>query len=80
MGEQAQKSARASQNLAKKGMDRLWESVASGVLGDTLEIADRPEEAEQVRKAGMEIASRLPEAMWRDRDREADGIYSGERA
>ena len=80
VGEQAQKSARASQNLAKKGMDRLWESVASGVLGDTLEIADRPEEAEQVRKAGMEIASRLPEAMWRDRDREADGIYSGERA
>lgn len=68
MGEQAQKSARASQNLAQKGMDRLWESVASGVLSDTLEIADRPEEAERVRRTGMEIASRLPEAMWRDRD------------
>lgn len=68
VGEQAQKSARASQNLAKKGMDRLWESVASGVLSDTLEIADRPEEAAQVRRAGMEIASRLPETMWRDQE------------
>lgn len=60
VGEQAEKSARASQNLAKKGKDRLWSSVAAGVLGDTLEVMGRAQEAEQVRLEGMDIARSLP--------------------
>lgn len=70
MGDQAEKSARASQNLARKGMDRLWASVAAGVLGDTLEVMGRVAEAEEVRREGREIAKSLPESMWRE------GLYA----
>lgn len=66
VGDQAEKSARASQNLARKGMDRLWASVAAGVLGDTLEVMGRVAEAEEVRREGREIAKSLPESMWRE--------------
>ncbi|KAI4109878.1 MAG: hypothetical protein LQ345_007053, partial [Seirophora villosa] len=45
VGEQAEKSARASENLARKGMDALWRSVSAGVVGDTLEMAGKGEEA-----------------------------------
>ncbi len=66
VGDQAEKSARASQNLARKGMDRLWASVAAGVLSDTLEVMGRVAEAEEVRKEGREIAKTLPPAMLRE--------------
>jgi hypothetical protein len=66
VGDQAEKSARASQNLARKGMDRLWASVAAGVLSDTLEVMGRVAEAEDVRREGREIAKTLPTALWRE--------------
>lgn len=65
VGEQAEKSARASENLARKGMDGLWKSVSAGVLGDTLEMAGRGEEAEKIRDVGREIARGLPEGVVR---------------
>lgn len=66
VGDQAEKSARASQVLARKGMDRLWCSVAAGVLSDTLEVMGRSAEAEQVRKEGRELAKGLPPRIWKD--------------
>ncbi len=72
VGEQAEKSARASQALAHKCMDALWMSVAAGTLGNTLEAAGRIEEARKERKGGEVTASGLPEglqvAMGRERD------------
>lgn len=76
VGEQAEKSARASQTLAQKCMDALWMSVSAGVLGDTLEATGRIEEAKRVRESGLMTAMNLPEglqeAMRRERDRDGD--------
>ena len=63
VGEQAEKSAQASRSLAEKCMDTLWVSVASGVLGDTLEAAGRIEEAKLARANGERTAALLPEAI-----------------
>lgn len=65
VGEQAEKSARASENLARKGMDALWRSVSAGVVGDTLEMAGKGEEAARVMGVGREIARGLPEGVCR---------------
>jgi len=65
VGQQAEKSARASQSLAQKGKDVLWTSVSAGLLADTLEIQGRPEEAEAVRAEGRRFAGALPEAVQR---------------
>ena len=79
MGEQAEKSARASQTLAQKCMDGLWISVSAGVLGDTLEAAGRIEEAKRARESGGLTASSLPEAlqhaMKREREHEGDVFH-----
>lgn len=72
VGEQAEKSARASENLSRKGMDALWRSVSAGVVGETLEMAGRGEEASKVREMGREIASGLPEGVVRWEDGEGD--------
>lgn len=63
VGEQAEKSARASQTLAQKCMDGLWMSVAAGTLGDTLEAAGRIEEAKRERANGGMTARTLPEGL-----------------
>ena len=77
VGEQAEKSAKASQTLAQKCMDGLWMSVSAGVLGDTLEAAGRIEEAKRARESGAVTATALPEelqdAMRRSRDHEGLG-------
>jgi hypothetical protein len=82
VGEQAEKSARASQTLAQKCMDGLWISVSAGVLGDTLEAAGRIEEAKRARESGGLTASSLPEAlqhaMKREREHEGDVSMTGE--
>jgi hypothetical protein len=62
---QAEKSAGASHNLAKKGKDSLWISVADGALADTLEMQGKLDEAAAVRKEAVEAAGRLPAAMQR---------------
>lgn len=65
VNDQAEKSARASQHLARKSMDQLWTSVAGGVMGDTLEVMGRTTEAENSRREGREIAESLPGGIWR---------------
>ncbi|KAL9631973.1 MAG: hypothetical protein Q9164_005598 [Protoblastenia rupestris] len=60
VGEQAEKSARASQSLARKVGLGLWMCVSAGTVGETLENAGRSEEAEEARKEGWERAAELP--------------------
>ena len=80
MGEQAEKSARASLQLAKKGKDSLWIGVANGKLAETLDKQGKGEEADAVRREGLEVAGKMPGSMQRevdgvaDRDEEADTI------
>ena len=61
VGEQAEKSARAGQALAKKCADNLWGCVAAGVLAETLDAAGRIEEAAQARLEGELYTKELPE-------------------
>ena len=63
VGEQAEKSARASQTLAQQCKDGLWMSVSAGVLRDTLEAAGRIEEAKRARESGVMTASSLPDGL-----------------
>ena len=63
VGQQAEKSAKASQSLAFKGQDALWMSVSAGLLSDTLEIQGKTNEADQVRAEAYKVAGTLPEAM-----------------
>jgi deoxyxylulose-5-phosphate synthase len=65
VSEQAEKSARASQVLARKIQDALWISVADGVLAETLETQGKWAEAEATRKEAREAAARLPLGMRR---------------
>ncbi|KAL9587595.1 MAG: hypothetical protein Q9212_000172 [Teloschistes hypoglaucus] len=71
VGEQAEKSARASEFVARKGMDGLWQSVSSGLLADTLDMAGKGQEAESMRQVGREVARSLPEGVikWEDEER-----------
>ena len=68
VGEQAEKSARASLQLAKKGRDSLWIGVANGKLAETLEKQGKGEEADAVRREGLDVAGRLPVVMQREVD------------
>ncbi|KAL8861396.1 MAG: hypothetical protein Q9178_002269 [Gyalolechia marmorata] len=74
VGKQSEKSARASENLARKGSDALWRSVTAGLVGKTLELAGRSEDAERVRDVGREIAMGLPKGVmqWEDGERGED--------
>lgn len=76
VGEQAEKSVRASENLARKGMDGLWRSVSAGSVGEMLEMAGRMEEAGRVRDTGREIARSLPDSVvmqWEDVEGDGGG-------
>ena len=63
VGDQAQKSAQASQALAQKCMDSLWMSVSAGVYADTLDTATRSDEAARVREMGFVAAQALPDVL-----------------
>ncbi|KAL9132826.1 MAG: hypothetical protein Q9175_006001 [Cornicularia normoerica] len=63
VGEQAERSARASQNLAQQCMNGLWMSVSAGLLGDTLEVVGRNDEAERARQSGLRTSGSLPQAL-----------------
>lgn len=73
MGEQAERSARASQNLAQQCMNGLWMSVSAGLLGDTLEVAGRNEEAERARQSGIKTSGSLPQALQKAMNGDLDG-------
>ncbi|KAH0535956.1 hypothetical protein FGG08_007152 [Glutinoglossum americanum] len=59
VGEQAEKSSRASLRLAKKGMDGLWTSVAEGMLADSLEVQGKMEEARSMREEAIKSAETI---------------------
>ena len=63
VGEQAERSALASQNLAQQCLNGLWMSVSAGLLGDTLEVAGRTDEAERARQSGLKTSGSLPQAL-----------------
>ena len=72
VGDQAENSARASQKLAKKSGDRLWISVADGLLADTLEVQGKLAEAEAARKEATVVAEGLPVGVQRFEERGED--------
>ncbi len=74
VGEQSEKSARASETMARKGADALWKSVGAGVVGATLELAGRGEEAERVRDLGRDIARGLPEQVVQWEEQEGEDV------
>ena len=60
---QSERAAKASEKMAQKCMDTLWISVAAGLLGDTLELEGKIEEAQSARESGEATARDLPEAL-----------------
>ena len=60
VGEQAEKSARASQAMAKRVGDKLWVCLSAGVVWEHLEAAGRTEEAEACWQEGCQMALSLP--------------------
>ena len=60
LGAQSEKSAQASNQLAKKCGDALWTAVSSGTLARTLDAAGRSADAEHVWRAGVEVMAKLP--------------------
>lgn len=60
MGEQAEKNAWACGAQARRCMDSLWETVAYGVLANALDFVSKAKEAEQARRQGELLASKLP--------------------
>lgn len=65
VGEQAEKSARASKVLAGKWGDALWSVVGAGLVGECLEMAGRGGEAEQMMRDGVEGLRAVPEEVRR---------------
>ncbi len=78
VGEQAEKSARAGQNMAYKSGMKLWMSVSNGMLADTLERQGKREEADRVRHAAIRLAGQLPKALQRLEGEKEGSAASGE--
>jgi Cohesin loading factor len=77
VGEQAEKSARAGQNMAYKSGMKLWMSVSNGMLAETLERQGKREEAERVRQAAVRMAGQMPRAVQRFEREEAGSAGVG---
>jgi tetratricopeptide (TPR) repeat protein len=65
VGDQAEKSARASSAMARKSGNMLWTSVCDGMLAESLAIQGKREEAERAREDALRVAERLPAGMQR---------------
>ena len=76
VGDQAERSARASQNLAHQCMNGLWITVSAGLLADTLEVAGRNEEAERARQHGVKTSASLPQALQEAMNADLEGHES----
>ncbi|KAF7507038.1 hypothetical protein GJ744_010966 [Endocarpon pusillum] len=63
VGDQAEKSARAGQNMAYKSGMKLWMSVSSGMLADTLERQGKKAEAEKVKGQALRLAGMMPRSV-----------------
>lgn len=60
VGEQAEKSARAGRQLAKRGGNKMWVCVSDGMLAETLEREGKREDAVAARREGEGLVSDLP--------------------
>ena len=60
VGEQAEKSARTGQAVARRGKSQLWTTVANGMLADTLSRCGKAEEAAKVRGEAERGVAALP--------------------
>ncbi|KAL9112711.1 MAG: hypothetical protein Q9227_003014 [Pyrenula ochraceoflavens] len=60
VGDQAEKSARAGQAVAKKSGNPLWISVTDGMLAETLEKQGKLEEAGRARHEAIRMLHALP--------------------
>lgn len=60
VGEQAEKSARAGRQLAKRGGDKTWVCVSDGMLAETLDREGKREEAAVARREGEGLIAALP--------------------
>ncbi|KAI9808690.1 MAG: hypothetical protein M1825_003842 [Sarcosagium campestre] len=56
---QAEKSVRAAWQLAKRGDNDLWVSVAEGMMADTLEVQGKTAEAQMAREGASKLAQAL---------------------
>lgn len=74
VGDQAEDSARASQNLAKRSGSNLWISVADRLLADALEVQGKHAEAEAARAEATGVAEGLPEGVRRSEDGERKDV------
>lgn len=63
VGDQAEKSARASQSMAKRLGNGLWTFLSAGVLWEHLEAAGRSDEAEACWEDMVDVARLLPEGV-----------------
>lgn len=63
VGEQSEKSARASRAMAKKANDRLWVSVTDELLAETLDRQGKMDEACAVREEADRVLMGLPAAL-----------------
>lgn len=65
VGAQAEKSARAGYAMAGRASDRLWISVADGMLAESLDKQGKEEEAGRVREEGHRVMMGLPPGLKR---------------
>ena len=65
VGEQAEKSARAAQSMAKRAQDRTWLNVADGLVAETMEVQGKREESRRAREEADRIMGGWPEGMRR---------------
>jgi hypothetical protein len=65
VGDQAEKSARASSAMARKSGNALWTSVCDGMLASSLMIQGKRVEAEKSRDDALRMAESLPVGLQR---------------
>lgn len=65
VGDQAEKSARASAAMAKKSGNKLWTSVCDGMLAETLTMQGKRDEAVKARGEALRVLEALPDALKR---------------
>jgi hypothetical protein len=63
VGEQAEKSAKAGRNLAKKTNDRLWTAVSDRMYADTLDRSGKTSDAGLIRNEAWETMHSLPPSL-----------------
>ena len=69
LGTQAEKSAQVTYDMAKRSGDKVWISVASGVMANMHDVHSRTQQAMEWRDAGLKIAEGLPKGLQRVEER-----------